>query len=105
VRFKDLDLALASPLARATPAAEWRIHFHVPLHSRPKGQFQTTDRHLLGVLRQLQAQPRLCTHLEMETYTWAVLPEPLKTQDVCDQLVGEYQWTLQHLRECGLLDT
>ena len=38
----------------------------------------------------------------METYTWAVLPEALKTQDVCSQLVEEYQWTLQRLREHGL---
>jgi hypothetical protein len=30
----------------------------------------------------------------METYTWAVLPEALRTKDVCDQIVAEYEWAL-----------
>jgi hypothetical protein len=38
----------------------------------------------------------------METYTWAVLPEALKSRDVVEQLVGEYQWTLQRLAEHDL---
>jgi hypothetical protein len=40
----------------------------------------------------------------METYTWAVLPEPLKTKDVTDQLGAEYDWTLERLAERGLAD-
>jgi hypothetical protein len=40
----------------------------------------------------------------METYTWAVLPEPLRTKDVTEQLVAEYEWTLNHLAERGLSD-
>jgi hypothetical protein len=98
VRFKDLDVALASQLVREPfPESEWRVHFHIPLHSQPPEGFETTADHILGVLKELQAQPRLCSHLEMETYTWSVLPEPLKSRDVTDQLVGEYQWTLKQL--------
>jgi hypothetical protein len=101
-RFKDLDLALASPLARtAPPGSEWRVHFHVPLHSPPAGEFDTTADHVLGVLKLLQAQPGLCSHLEMETYTWSVLPELLKTREVTDQIVAEYRWMLQRLAEHG----
>jgi hypothetical protein len=102
-RFRDLAAALSSPLAQASaPDSEWRVHFHVPLHWQPTGELNTTADHVLGLLKLLQAQPRLCSHLEMETYTWAVLPEPWRSRDVVDQLVGEYDWTLRQLTEHGL---
>jgi len=44
----------------------------------------------------------LCSHLEMETYTWEVLPPEMKQLDVVDQLVAEYAWTLARLTERGL---
>lgn len=97
-RFKDLEPALRAPeLLALQPAPEWRIHFHVPLHSQPAGWFDHTTDHLLGVLTQLQQQPGLCSHLEMETYTWEVLPPELKKRQVVDQLVSEYEWTLREL--------
>jgi hypothetical protein len=87
-----------------TPADddEWRVHFHVPLHWQPTGELNHTADHVLGLLKLLQAQPPLCSHLEMETYTWAVMPELLHSPDVVDQLVGEYEWTLHQLSEHGL---
>jgi hypothetical protein len=101
-RFRDLVPALASPLAQ-TPASdsEWRVHFHVPLHWQPTGELNTTADHVVSLIKLLQAQPQLCSHLEMETYTWAVLPEPWRSRDVVDQLVGEYDWTLRELAEHG----
>ena len=103
-RFRDLDPALQSPLARSPRVGdEWRVHFHVPLHCELGEGFATTSNHALGLLKILQAQPDLCTHLEMETYTWAVMPEKLRSRDVADQIVGEYDWTLRQLRECGLV--
>jgi hypothetical protein len=39
-----------------------------------------------------------CAHLEMETYTWEVLPPELRSRDVVDQLVAEYHWVLAELR-------
>jgi len=102
-RFRDLAPGLASPMAGApAPGDEWRVHFHVPLHCELSGEFGTTADHVTGLLRLLQASPPLCAHLEMETYTWAVLPENLRTRDVTDQLVAEYDWTLQRLAEFGL---
>jgi hypothetical protein len=50
----------------------------------------------------LAANPGTCSHLEMETYTWEVLPAELKKLDVVDQLAAEYDWTLSHLKERGL---
>lgn len=97
-RYLDLDEALARP----DPAEEWRIHFHIPLHAAPTTLFQPTTGHLLGVMDQLAANPKLCSHIEMETYTWEVLPGELKKRDVVDQLAAEYDWTLGHLRARGL---
>jgi hypothetical protein len=101
VRYRDLEPALS---ARTTPDAgeEWRIHFHVPLYSAPSALFDTTSDHLLGVLDVLARQPDLSRHLEMETYTWEVLPAELKKRGVVDQLVAEYSWTLERLAERGL---
>ncbi len=103
--FKDLTLALDCPAAFAEPATtEWRIHFHIPLHSPPTDWYGNTADHVLGVLDLLQRSPTLCSHLEMETYTWEVLPPELKNRSVVAQLVAEYDWTLRHLRERGLAD-
>lgn len=103
VRFRDLEAALRSRAGTAPAGTEeWRIHFHVPLHSPPAAWFETTADHLLGVLDAVARQPELCSHLEMETYTWAVLPPELKARQVVDQLVAEYDWCLARLRERGL---
>ena len=40
----------------------------------------------------------------METYTWEVLPEGLRTGDVVDQLSAEYEWTLAEMRKRGLAE-
>ena len=102
-RFKDLDLALASPEAGdMSTGAEWRMHFHVPLHSQPPPGLETTSDHIVDLFKILKDQPGLCSHLEMETYTWAVLPESLKSRDVAEQLADEYAWTLARLAEHGL---
>jgi len=81
---------------------EWRVHFHVPLHAPAAPPFENTNDHLLGVLGLLAENPRLCSHLEMETYTWEVLPPELKSQSVADQLAAEYEWTLTQLRKRSL---
>ena len=102
VRYADLHDALATPIpAPGVPLPEWRIHFHIPLHSEPRGGFNTTADHLIGVLDAVQAQPGLCQHFEMETYTWEVMPAAMKQRDVVDQLVNEYAWTLARFAERG----
>jgi hypothetical protein len=103
VRYRDLDVALAQGAdTEPTADAEWRIHFHVPLHSPPAPLFGNTRDHLLGVLDLLGQKPALCSHLEMETYTWEVMPAPMKQRSVVDQLVAEYEWTLRELATRGL---
>lgn len=102
-RHKDLGVALAAAAARAPhPDEQWRIHFHIPLHSPPTKLFGNTQDHLLGVLDLVQREPAMCSHFEMETYTWEVMPPELKNRSVVEQLVSEYDWTLGRMRERGL---
>ncbi len=101
-RFVDLPDALADEDA-ARPGEEWRVHFHVPLHAAPGAPFGDTRDHLAAALDWLAKHPGACTHLEMETYTWEVLPATLR-QPIEDQLVREYAWTLAALAQRGLAD-
>lgn len=98
-RYRDLDAALASTVEEEE---EWRVHFHVPLNWAPSRLFDSTATHLRGVLDVLAADPGLCSHLEMETYTWEVMPPELKSRNAVDQLTGEYEWCLKELRARGL---
>ena len=102
-RHRDLPDALAAAARGETIAdTEWRIHFHVPLHCPPTALFDTTADQLQRVIETLAANPAICSHIEMETYTWEVLPGELKQRDVVDQLAGEYYWTLAKLAEQGI---
>lgn len=102
-RYGDLDEALATHLSDGPQFdREWRIHFHIPLHAQPTSKFSTTNDHLLAVLDEVKAYPQMCRHFEMETYTWEVMPPEMKQRTVVEQLVGEYEWTLQALRERGI---
>src|SRR4051812_19932553 len=105
--YKDLPEALKAEgkslctMAGSNEASEWRIHYHVPLHAPPMDCLGTTVDHLLGVMDFLQAHPNVCSHLEMETYTWEVLPPALKNREVVEQLAAEYAWTLGELKRRG----
>lgn len=104
--FTDLPEALGAARTayrdETVELPEWRIHFHVPLHAPAAAPFDNTNDDLLSVLDLLGQYPAICSHLEMETYTWEVLPPELKERDVADQIAGEYEWTLDRCRERGL---
>ena len=102
-RHRDLPDALAAAERGETiDDTEWRIHFHVPLHYPPTALFDTTADQLQRVIETIAANPAICSHIEMETYTWEVLPSELKQRDVVDQLAGEYDWTFAKLAEQGI---
>lgn len=101
-RHRDLDVALKSAATKDPKSTEWRIHFHIPLHSTPTKLFANTADHITGLFRLLQKKPTLCSHLEMETYTWEVMPPELKGRTVVEQLIQEYRWTLNQLRKVEL---
>jgi hypothetical protein len=102
-RFKDLPDALQ--FAQANPGIlgeEWRVHFHIPIHAQPGGGFDSTRDHLIGAMDWLAKNSTQCQHIEMETYTWEVLPQEMRSGDVVDQLVRDYEWTLGEMRNRAL---
>ena len=101
-RYEDLPAALEELRHGNLAHDEWRIHFHIPLHAAPQAPLQSTSDHILDTLDLLAERPTLCQHLEMETYTWAVLPKELHSANVVDQLAKEYEWLLPQLRKRGL---
>ncbi len=88
--YADLSTALEHLLN--TEAQEWRTHFHVPIFI-PKFQlFESTQDHIVKLLTMLP-NDSIGHHLEIETYTWEVLPKELKL-DILTSIEREYQWVL-----------
>jgi sugar phosphate isomerase/epimerase len=72
---------------------EWRVHFHVPIFVERYGALQSTQDHLREVIERVRGRT---SHLEIETYTWDVLPPELKASSV-DSIAREYEWVLDVL--------
>ncbi|WP_328946305.1 metabolite traffic protein EboE [Streptomyces sp. NBC_00250] len=101
----DLPQALAGPLAMDRDAP-WRSHFHVPLHADPEPPLTSTRPVLLRALAALLATDRPgTTHLEVETYTWSVLPSPPRTaKELAAGIAAELDWTRRELLTLGLTE-
>ncbi|HEX9335312.1 MAG TPA: metabolite traffic protein EboE [Pseudonocardiaceae bacterium] len=95
-RFRDLIDAIEAWRADPGGRREWRTHFHVPVFLDDLGPFRTTRFAIEQALDAHLTQPR-STHLEVETYTWDVLPAHLKTGDVTDHVVRELEWVRDRL--------
>lgn len=99
----DLDRALAGDLPGTAP---WRVHFHVPVHADPAGHLVSTRPQLRDTLAALLAGPHpVTTHVEVETYTWQVLPaeqRPRTDADLVEGLARELAWTRGELVALGL---
>ena len=70
----DLDRALAEPPPEFLQADSWRVHFHVPVDAERLGPLTTTRTELREALETVQGLS-YAPHLEVETYTWEVLPD------------------------------
>ncbi|MFI1352735.1 metabolite traffic protein EboE [Streptomyces sp. NPDC020898] len=81
--------------------APWRTHFHAPLHASPEPPLRTTTGALTGVLAGLLGGPTaICDHIEVETYTWSVLPRP--PADLAAGIAAELAWARDRLTDLGL---
>jgi sugar phosphate isomerase/epimerase len=88
-RFADLPDGIAH--LEGSTDSEWRIHYHVPLFLSDYGNLGSTQSDVRNALAQLT--PEDARHLEIETYTWSVLPPELKL-DIVDSIEREYRWVL-----------
>ncbi|SEN56728.1 hypothetical protein SAMN05216436_11843 [bacterium A37T11] len=93
LRYPDLPQALAD--AGNQDVAEWRAHFHVPVFTNQFGILQSTQEDITQVLRQHQ-QHHPTRHLEVETYTWEVLPDTHKLP-IDQSIIRELDWVKQQL--------
>src|SRR4051794_2938044 len=98
-RFTDLPDAFAAFGEGGAPG-EWRIHCHVPVFLADLGELASTQDTLLATLAALNAE-HLSPHLEVETYTWDVLPQELKTGSKADDIARELAFVLEEFRDEG----
>jgi sugar phosphate isomerase/epimerase len=89
LRFNDLDLALSSAVADVD---EWRIHFHIPVFVDLLSDGASTQPYLKEILPLFDTD----IPLEVETYTWTVLPPDLQTATVTDSIIREIDWVQEH---------
>lgn len=94
-RYPDLPQALIAHAQGAT-ADEWRVHFHVPVFLERLDDFSSTQPDLVAALDYLRDDP-LAPHLEVETYTWGVLPEHHRAPGVDAAIARELDWARRRL--------
>jgi sugar phosphate isomerase/epimerase len=97
----DLEGALEVGLA-----GPWRVHYHVPLHAAPAAPLTATVPVLRTALAELLGGPAArCDHLDVETYTWGVLPQrqrPGTDEQLAAGIAAELAFTRDALTDLGL---
>lgn len=58
--------------------SQWRIHYHIPLYASPETPLKGTEEFILKTRNFLRSRKGPQPHLEVETYTWSVLPDHMK---------------------------
>lgn len=99
-RYTDLPEALQQQGDQAAAGAEWRVHYHVPIFLGSLGDLETTQPDLVVLLDALKHgdwPPGRSPCLEVETYTWDVLPPEHRNVDVCTAIARELTWVRRRL--------
>ena len=95
-RYKDLPDAFAALSNSNAADREWRIHFHVPIFLDELDGFSSTQFFIRDILA-LHRQNPISDHLEVETYTWNVLPEQYRQQSMSEAIARELNWVVDQL--------
>ncbi|MFA4867044.1 MAG: metabolite traffic protein EboE [Pedobacter sp.] len=93
IRYTDLPAALEAE--NDDDVLQWRSHFHVPISIQEIGLLQSTQEDIVKVLQLQKAKP-FTNHLEVETYTWEVLPEQIKLP-IAQSISNELNWVINAL--------
>lgn len=91
--YPDLPDALLQ--LSETDEVEWRIHFHVPVFLSGYGTLQSTQEDILTVLK-LNEKGQYSPQLEVETYTWEVLPEDIHLS-LGQSIIRELDWVKKQI--------
>jgi hypothetical protein len=93
--FLNLDGAVED-WERDPRPCEWRVHVHVPVFIDDFGAFKST-RFAIEEALAVHKQTPISDHLEIETYTWDVLPAGVKDGDIVDYASRELEWVCDTL--------
>lgn len=101
VRMRRRDGSAAAWADLAPALAAWppdtavaRVHFHVPLHWPGNAGLGTT-RETMGAAFWRRLRASACLHVEIETYTFDVLPAELRAGGIVDSIAREFEWVNQ----------
>jgi sugar phosphate isomerase/epimerase len=94
-RYGDIGAACEAGRWRAG-GSEWRVHFHVPVFMQELGAFSSTQQFVRDVLA-LHARRSCTRHLEVETYTWSVLPQVHRDVPIEEAIARELAWVQEAL--------
>lgn len=92
LRYNDISEALDNHLKSGDE--EWRIHFHIPVFIDNFGFCKTTQHFIQETLPLLDSS----TLLEIETYTWGVLPVEMRGESVTDCIIREIKWLEEQVK-------
>jgi len=87
--YNDLPLVLA----KKKNHSELRAHFHVPIFLETFRNLQSTQDQIIEVMEYIKKEA-ISNHIEVETYTWNVLPDELK-MNIDKSISRELKWLLQ----------
>jgi len=91
IRFRDLPQFLDS----GEEIDEVRVHYHVPLFVEYYHLLESTQADVRKALAMYKRDP-FTNHLEVETYTWDILPDEMKLGSV-DSILREINWLTSQL--------
>ncbi len=91
-RYLNLEDAFAAFEANPKLKREWRTHVHVPVFLDKIGQHFETTRFAIEDALKFHKKYKLSPQLEIETYTWDVLPDSMKTGSIVDYVQRELDW-------------
>ncbi|WP_010180834.1 metabolite traffic protein EboE [Aquimarina agarilytica] len=87
-KYTDLDMAINA--MHKNEFEELRTHYHVPVFLDEYQNLKSTQDDLIDTL-QLWKEDEFTQHLEIETYTWEVLPNKMQT-DIISAITREINW-------------
>lgn len=93
---RDADLGPALSRGDDSDGEEWRVHFHVPIFLADLQNFGTTQEFLREIISLHKAES-ISPHLEVETYTWGVLPAGMRAATIEDDIARELDWVRREM--------
>ncbi len=93
-KFADLPHALA----KADRNLHWKIHYHIPLYVNKMPHGLIAEKHELEtVLKKCKEKPEICSNLEIETYTYDILPNNVKISPIEKSMAEEYSFIINKI--------